>query len=132
MNDIVVLLVDDEELIRDVVAVALEEGGFSTIHAPDGLAAISVLDERSAEFSAVITDVNLSSPKASGWDVARHARELISDMPIIYMTGGNAHEWAANGVPNSILLTKPFAPAQVLTAVAQLLNKSSLNAAAPG
>jgi hypothetical protein len=47
------------------------------------------------------------------------------DFPIIYITGGNAHEWASQGVPNSILLKKPFAPAQLLTAVSQLLNGES-------
>ena len=38
------------------------------------------------------------------------------------MTGAAANEWAAIGVPNSILLGKPFEPAQLVTAVAQLLN----------
>jgi hypothetical protein len=41
------------------------------------------------------------------------------------MTGGNAAERPSHGVPNSILLTKPFAPAQLVTAVAQLLNAGS-------
>jgi len=44
---------------------------------------------------------------------------------IHYMTGASADDWASKGVPNSILLTKPFAPAQLLTAVSQLLNGSS-------
>jgi hypothetical protein len=38
------------------------------------------------------------------------------------MTAASADKWAANGVPSSILLTKPFAPAQLVTAVSQLLN----------
>jgi hypothetical protein len=44
------------------------------------------------------------------------------EFPVFYMTGDSADEWASNGVPNSILLTKPFAPAQLVTAVSQLLN----------
>jgi hypothetical protein len=39
------------------------------------------------------------------------------------MTGAAAAEWPAEGVPKSILLEKPFVPAQLVTAVAQLLNK---------
>ena len=39
-----------------------------------------------------------------------------------HWTGASADEYASNGVPNSILLTKPFAPAQLLTAVSNLLN----------
>lgn len=68
-----------------------------------------------------ITDINFGA-SATGWDVARHARELKPDMPVIYMTGAEGHDWASLGVPNSVLVPKPFAPAQVITAVAQLLN----------
>jgi hypothetical protein len=38
------------------------------------------------------------------------------------MTGLATDEWSSRGVPNSILLQKPFAPAQLVTAVSQLLN----------
>jgi hypothetical protein len=38
--------------------------------------------------------------------------------------GCDADEWSVQGVPKSILLSKPFAPAQLVTAVAQLLNES--------
>ena len=70
---------------------------------------------------ALITDIKLGAD-TTGWDVARHARELKPDMPVVYMTGSEAHDWASLGVPNSVLVPKPFAPAQVLTAVSQLLN----------
>jgi two-component system, cell cycle response regulator CpdR len=45
-------------------------------------------------------------------------------MPVIYMTGTHVDEWASKGVPNSVLLSKPFAPAQIVTAISQLLNAS--------
>jgi len=41
------------------------------------------------------------------------------------MTGASADKYASHGVPNSILLTKPFAPAQLVTAVSQLLNSGT-------
>ncbi len=58
----------------------------------------------------------------NGWEVARHAREINPNFPVVYMTGASADEWPSRGVPNSVLLTKPFAPAQLVTALAQLLN----------
>jgi CheY-like chemotaxis protein len=58
----------------------------------------------------------------NGWEVARQAREIDPSFPVVYMTGAAADEWASHGVPNSILLTKPFAPAQLVTAISQLLN----------
>ncbi len=56
-----------------------------------------------------------------GWEVAKHAREIDPEFPVIYMTGAGADKWPSRGVPNSILLEKPFAPAQLITAVSQLL-----------
>ena len=50
------------------------------------------------------------------------AREINPTIPVIYMTGTHGEEWASKGVPNSVLLIKPFAPAQIVTAVSQLLN----------
>ena len=58
----------------------------------------------------------------NGWQVAKAAREIDPAFPIVYMTGAAAGDWPSHGVPNSILLEKPFAPAQLVTAVSQLLN----------
>jgi len=57
-----------------------------------------------------------------GWEVARQAREINPQFPVVYMSGASAADWPAKGVPNSMMLEKPFAPAQLVTAVAQLLN----------
>ena len=43
-------------------------------------------------------------------------------MPVVYTTAQTAEDWAAHGVPNSVHITKPFAPVQVVTAVSHLLN----------
>jgi DNA-binding response OmpR family regulator len=58
----------------------------------------------------------------SGWEVAKQIREIAADFPVVYMTGADADQWTSHGVPKSILLQKPFAPAQLVTAVSQLLN----------
>jgi hypothetical protein len=53
--------------------------------------------------------------------VARRT-EIDPNFPIVYMSGKEPEDWASKGVPNSIMLAKPFAPAQLVTAVSQLLN----------
>jgi DNA-binding response OmpR family regulator len=65
-----------------------------------------------------------------GWEVAKQAR-VNPTFPIIYMTGAAADQWSSKGVPNSILLEKPFAPAQLVTAVSQLLNTGAPNGVKP-
>jgi len=41
---------------------------------------------------------------------------------VVYVSGGNPQDWASLGVPGSTMITKPFAPAQIVTAVSALLN----------
>jgi len=119
---ILVLAVDDEDLVLQIVEDALKEGGYAVETARSSEAAMVMLDQKHAEYRAVITDVNIGPGKPTGWELARHARALSPDISIIYMTGDSAAEWTANGVPNSVLITKPFAPAQIVTAVSHLLN----------
>jgi DNA-binding response OmpR family regulator len=83
---------------------------------------LELLDASEGKYRALVTDINLGRDKIDGWDVARHAREIDPAFPVIYMSGRDAGDWASKGVPNSIMLAKPFAPAQLVTAVSQLLN----------
>ncbi len=123
---ILLLLVDDEELIRIMLSEALGDGGFDVKVAESGNQAIAILDELSTSLRGLITDVNLGSGP-DGWDIARHARELRPELPIVYMSGASAHEWASHGVPNSTIIQKPFAPVQILTAISALINVSDAN-----
>lgn len=68
-----------------------------------------------------MTDIQIDGA-ISGWELARQVREIDPAFPVIYMTGAAADQWASQGVPGSVLLQKPFAPAQLVTAVSQLLN----------
>lgn len=91
----------------------------------NGNEGLSELDRDATRFSAVITDVKLGGGP-NGWDVARRARELVPAMPVVYVTADSADDWAANGVPESVLIAKPFVPAQLVTALATLLNQQTV------
>ncbi|WP_407123358.1 response regulator [Bradyrhizobium sp. STM 3561] len=120
---LLVLVLEDDVLVQDMVRDALSDGGFETQVVPSGEEAIQLLEADSTKHRALLTDINVRG-SLSGWDVAKRARELNPELPVIYMTGAAADEWPSHGVPNSILLHKPFAPAQVVTALAQLLNQT--------
>jgi DNA-binding response OmpR family regulator len=117
----VVLVIEDDETIQGIVEDALDEGGFEMAVAATGEEAITLIKGRQANYRALVTDINLLG-RIDGWEIARAAREVDPAFPIVYMTGAAADEWASRGVPNSILLTKPFAPAQLVTAISNLLN----------
>lgn len=120
----VVLIVEDDPAIQAIVDEALIDGGFNTAIAASAEEAVTLLKGQVANYRALVTDINLKGAM-NGWEVARAARDLDPAFPIIYMTGAAAGDWPSHGVPNSILLEKPFAPAQLVTAVSQLLNASS-------
>ena len=83
--------------------------------------------ELATRFRAVATDIKLG-PGPDGWEIARCVRELVPTMPVVYMTGDTAQEWASKGVPGSIILAKPFAPAQLVTAIATLSTEADMQA----
>jgi CheY-like chemotaxis protein len=123
-DSLVIMVVEDDQAIQGLVEEALSDGGFEAAIAASGEEAVTLLRGNRNHYRALVTDINLLGTM-DGWEVAKQAREINPAFPIVYMTGAAADEWASLGVPNSILLTKPFAPAQLVTALAQLLNAGS-------
>jgi DNA-binding response OmpR family regulator len=119
-----ILVIEDDQMIQSLVEDALSDGGFEPAIAASGEEAVTLLKGDKTKYRALVTDINLRGTM-DGWEVAKQAREIDPEFPVIYMTGAAAEQWASRGVPNSILLTKPFAPAQLVTAVSQLLNAGS-------
>jgi len=120
-DKLVILVIEDDQSIQTIVEDALTEAGFEPAIAASGEEAITVLQGGKTKYRALVSDINLLG-RIDGWEVAKVARETDPEFPVIYVTGAAADQWASHGVPNSILLTKPFAPAQLVTAISQLLN----------
>lgn len=118
----IIMVVDDDQIIQSFIEEALSEGGYQAAIASSGEEALRLINEGSGQYRAVVTDINFGPNKIDGWEVAKHARQIRPEFPVVYMSGDSAGDWASKGVPNSIMLTKPFAPAQLVTAVSQLLN----------
>jgi len=118
-----ILVVEDDQLVQSVVEESLSDGGFQIIIVSSGENAVELLDASDGRYRALITDIKLGRDSIDGWEVARHAREIDPAFPVIYMSGDSAGDWASKGVPDSIMLGKPFALAQLVTAVSRLLNQ---------
>ena len=120
-ESIFILLVEAEDRVREALDIALSEAGFQVIFAWDVTGATDELSLNPAVYRAVITDVGRGNI-AGAWDVAHRARELVEEIPIIYINGESTHDWFVRGVPKSVLVAKPFLPAQVVAAVLTLMN----------
>jgi len=115
-----ILVIEDEYLLQADIEQALAEAGFITDIVSSGEEALTLVMGGVKHPKALVADVRLAG-RLSGWEVARRIREKDPSFPIIYVTA-NGDDWAAEGVPNSVLIAKPFAPAQLVTALSQLLN----------
>jgi DNA-binding response OmpR family regulator len=122
------LLVEDDALIREVMMTELAEAGFEVVAVMNGGEAFAELSEDAARFRAVITDIKLGAGP-DGWDVGRRTREQVPEMPVIYLSGDSSHEWASKGVPESVIIAKPFAAVQLVTAVSMLINNTDTHRA---
>ena len=117
----IILVIEDDDAIQGLVEDALREGGFEPAIAPSGEEAVTLLKGRTTNYRALVTDIGLRG-RMDGWEVAQHARQIDPEFPVVYMSGLHAGDWPSRGVPRSIMLAKPFAPAQLVNAVATLLN----------
>jgi CheY-like chemotaxis protein len=123
-NAVLILVVEDEPAIREVLNTALEEDGYAVLLAESGEDAVALLGKNKTA-RGVITDVRLGGKrKMTGWEVARHAREINPDIAVVYMSGDQAADWAVEGVPKSVMVVKPFAISQISTALASLINET--------
>ena len=115
------LVVEDEPLVRMMIEQLLVDAGFKVHVAETGIEAIHVMNLPRQLIHGLVTDVRLGTGP-DGWAVAHRARELHPEMPVVYVTGDSAHEWAARGVPKSILIQKPFRATQLTQALGNLLH----------
>jgi two-component system, cell cycle sensor histidine kinase and response regulator CckA len=106
-----VLVVEDEEGVREVVGRMLERLGFQVITAEDGIEALQRLDHHGGAMAAVLLD--LSMPRMGGPEVLQQIRERRPEAPIILMSGYTEQEVASKllGPEGAVaFLQKPFLP----------------------
>ena len=113
-----ILVVEDEPLLRMAFADALQDGGYNVIEAANGDAAIAQIAQAEM-LRGLVTDIRMPGP--SGWEIAHTAREKFPSLAVVYVTGDSVDQWASNGVPLSCVLQKPFAQAELIAALSNLL-----------
>jgi CheY-like chemotaxis protein len=107
LEDPVILVVEDDPPIQTVIEEALMQGGFDPAIAASGEEAVTLLKSGLIRYRALVTDISLRG-KMDGWEVARQAREINPEFPVVYITGAHAGQWASQGVPSSVLGSGPI------------------------
>jgi two-component system cell cycle response regulator CpdR len=122
-----VLIADDEESMRQLVARAIAMDGHETTTAQDGAEALELLVKHNGRFDLLLTDIKM--PIMDGIALALAAARDFPKLTILLMTGFADQRERASGLDAIVhdVITKPFAVADIRTAVADALASRSAN-----
>jgi two-component system, OmpR family, alkaline phosphatase synthesis response regulator PhoP len=118
-----ILLVEDEENIRDVVKLNLEMEGYEVVEADNGRDAVTFFNEQ--HFDLIVLDVML--PELNGFDVCEQIRLNNTSIPIIFLTAKDTAQDRVAGLKKGAddYLPKPFTLEELLLRIQNLLKRSS-------
>ncbi len=116
-----ILIADDEESMRRLVARAIAMDGHETVTAEDGAEALEILSREPGSFDLLLTDIQM--PVMDGIALALAAARDFPDLTILLMTGYAAQRERASGLEAIVhdVVTKPFSVAEIRAAVAGAL-----------
>ncbi len=123
-----VLVVDDEEIVRDVVVRYLERDGFGTLQAADGAAARELIETHGDDLSLVVLDLML--PYISGLELCAWIRQR-GNLPVIMLTARSEETDRIVGLELGAddYLGKPFSPRELAARVRSVLRRSGATGA---
>jgi DNA-binding response OmpR family regulator len=118
-----IIVVDDDQDIRDWVGSVLREAGHDVVSAPDGIAALDILDG-GGPLDLLLTDVIM--PGLNGFNLARMARVRRPRLRILYLSGWSESEHVTRdvGVRHGKMLAKPIRAAELTHEVCAALKSN--------
>ena len=119
-----ILLVEDEEMVRDLARLVLQENGYTVLEADGGRKALDIVEQRAGPIDLLLTDVVM--PEMSGRELADRIRAAGGDPKVIYMSGYTDNSIHHHGVLDEGIhfLQKPFTQIRLLQKVREVLNKA--------
>lgn len=117
-----VLLVEDEEMVRNLARQILEACGYRVLDAPHGGAALLRCERHEGQIHLMLSDVVM--PEMSGRDLARRLLPLRPEMQVLFMSGYTDHAVMNHGVldANTHFIQKPFSPDALAHKVREVLD----------
>jgi CheY-like chemotaxis protein len=117
-NETVILLAEDEAMVRNLVALMLSKEGYTVLTANDGQEALEICDKLVDPIHMLLTDVTM--PRMSGLELAERVHKKRPEIKIMIMSGEMAHT-ILNENTLDAFLRKPFMPPTLLGCVRRLL-----------
>ena len=122
-----ILVVDDEENVRELLRDVLESEGYQVTLASGGREALEAFGDGSG-FDELFTDVGMQG--MSGWELARAVREIDAKIPVAVVTGWGEAVGSGERTAAQVdwVVTKPFEAAQVLAIAREVARRSEARA----
>lgn len=117
-----VLIVEDEDALREVIRRIFTRNGYTVITAANGLEALGIASSHPGEIHLLVTDVVM--PHMLGKEVAEKVQLIKPEIEVIFMSGYARPVLASQGrlEPGMALVEKPFSEADLLATAGQVLN----------
>ena len=117
-----ILLVEDEDVVREPVRRVLSQNGYTVLEARHGGEALQVCEQHEGPIHLLVTDVVM--PRMSGRELAERLASLHPGMKVLYISGYTDNAIAHRGVlePGTAFLQKPFTPYALALKVRQVLD----------
>ena len=121
----VILIVEDEPVLRQVTRRILDRNGYRTLTAATGPEAIDLLTSHDSDIALLLTDVVM--PQMMGNEVAEHAHARQPGLPVLYMSGYTRGVLSTQGIlgPDVNLIGKPFTAKELLTKLSDILTHAT-------
>jgi DNA-binding NtrC family response regulator len=128
----VILLVEDEDVVREITAQVLKSAGYQVLQAASPAEALRLAAEHSARIDLLLTDVVM--PERNGIELAEQVHAVRPNLITVFMSGYAQTELFRNpGVRSAMHIQKPFTMKALLAGISQALNdnlgQASLHAA---
>ena len=123
-NDELLLLVEDEDGVRDSLSQILTISGYRVICAANAVEAIGLVTENSSEVQLAIMDMIL--PGMNGMEAAGELHRISPDLPVLFLSGYSEETLESKGI-TGYHLQKPVHPLQLLGQIRRLLDESRVN-----
>jgi PAS domain S-box-containing protein len=116
-----ILLAEDREDVREMLALTLQSKGYHVIQAGDGEQAVDTARTFAGNIHLMVTDVVM--PHLSGADAVRQIRQFRPDLKVVFITGYAEQSCTQPDLPSSVVLEKPLLPDVLLTRIRELLDR---------
>ncbi len=123
-----ILVVEDEDVIRDFVVINLQRAGYDVVDVGSGEAALEVFDEADGDFDVVLLDVMM--PGIDGFTVCKRLRQKSSTIGIIMLTAKTQEMDKVGGlmIGADDYVTKPFSPSELVARVDAIYRRVTMAA----